>query len=278
MLTSVADGVLVHQSEFMLSNTVVVQGVQGALLIDPGILDTELECIADDLRGLGQRVVAGFSTHPHWDHLLWHSRFGDVPRYATAHCAAVVQERIPDAAARARVTAMMPADIVGRVSLDLLGGVMGLPVGTTQVPWAGPVVRIVEHCGHAAGHAALFVEGSGVLIAGDMLSDVLVPMLDLRGPGDPVQNYQDGLRRLQDLVDRVNVVVPGHGSVGGADETSARFAQDSSYLLGLRGAEDQGDPRLEPGAHGAKFLPALHEHQRQHVGSSARSNNDVREE
>jgi hypothetical protein len=28
-------------------------------------------------------VVAGFSAHPHWDHLLWHPRFGDVPRYAT---------------------------------------------------------------------------------------------------------------------------------------------------------------------------------------------------
>jgi hypothetical protein len=28
-------------------------------------------------------VVAGFSTHPHWDHLLWHPRLGDVPRYAT---------------------------------------------------------------------------------------------------------------------------------------------------------------------------------------------------
>ena len=23
------------------------------------------------------------SAHPHWDHLLWHPGFGDVPRYAT---------------------------------------------------------------------------------------------------------------------------------------------------------------------------------------------------
>lgn len=29
-------------------------------------------------------VAAGFSTQPHWDHLLWHPRFGDVPRYATS--------------------------------------------------------------------------------------------------------------------------------------------------------------------------------------------------
>ena len=37
----------------------------------------------------GQPVVAGFSTHPHWDHLLWHARLGATPRYATARCAAL---------------------------------------------------------------------------------------------------------------------------------------------------------------------------------------------
>jgi hypothetical protein len=32
--------------------------------------------LANDLRELGQPVVAGFSTHPHWDHLLWDARLG----------------------------------------------------------------------------------------------------------------------------------------------------------------------------------------------------------
>ena len=31
------------------------------------------------LRELGQPVVAGFSTHPHWDHLLWHASLGTAP-------------------------------------------------------------------------------------------------------------------------------------------------------------------------------------------------------
>ena len=37
MLTQVAEGVLVHQSELLQNNTVVVQGRAGVLLIDPGI-------------------------------------------------------------------------------------------------------------------------------------------------------------------------------------------------------------------------------------------------
>ena len=70
MLKQVAEGVLVHESEFIQSNCVVVQGRDGVLLIDPGITGDEMAALADDLRELGQPVVAGFSTHPDWDHVL----------------------------------------------------------------------------------------------------------------------------------------------------------------------------------------------------------------
>jgi glyoxylase-like metal-dependent hydrolase (beta-lactamase superfamily II) len=83
MLTQVADGVWVRPSEWVWTNTIVVRGEDGLILVDPGIHGSELNQLADDVDGLGIPVVAGFSTHPHWDHLLWHPRFGDVPRYAT---------------------------------------------------------------------------------------------------------------------------------------------------------------------------------------------------
>ena len=40
------------------------------------VLGGELACLANDIRELGQPVVAGFSTHPHWDHLLWDAGLG----------------------------------------------------------------------------------------------------------------------------------------------------------------------------------------------------------
>ena len=82
MLNQVAEGVWVRQSEWVWSNAVVVRGEDGLILVDPGIDGSDLDRLADDVDRLGTEVVAGFSTHPHWDHLLWHSRFGDVPRYA----------------------------------------------------------------------------------------------------------------------------------------------------------------------------------------------------
>ena len=94
MLRQVAEGVLVHESEFCQSNAVVVQGRAGVLLIDAGVHDDEMACLANDLSDSGQTVVAGFSTHPHWDHLLWHAGLGAAPRYGTARCAATARDRL----------------------------------------------------------------------------------------------------------------------------------------------------------------------------------------
>ena len=265
MLRQVAEGVLIHESEFCQSNAVVVHGRAGVLLIDPGVLDDEMAALANDLRELGQPVAAGFSTHPHWDHLLWHARLGDAPRYGTARCAATVRDRLSDAGAKARVAGLIPPDIAGQVPLDLLGLITGLPAETAQIPWDGPQVRIVEHQAHAPGHAALLIEERGVLVAGDMLSDVLIPMLGLDDTADPVEDYLAGLRLLEGVAGEVDVLVPGHGSIGGADQVRARIDQDRAYVHALRDAEVASDPRLGPSAYGKDFLPGVHEWQLQRL-------------
>jgi glyoxylase-like metal-dependent hydrolase (beta-lactamase superfamily II) len=163
MLTQVAGGVLVHQSELLQNNSVVVQGGAGVLLIDPGIQGSEMACLANDLRELGQPVVAGFSTHPDWDHVLWHAELGEAPRYGTARCAAAVRDVLSDADWKARVAEMLPPEIAEEIPLDLFGLITGLPAETAQIPWDGPKVRIIEHQAHAQGHAALLVEERGVL-------------------------------------------------------------------------------------------------------------------
>jgi glyoxylase-like metal-dependent hydrolase (beta-lactamase superfamily II) len=86
-----------------------------------------------------------------------------------------------------------------------------------------------------------------VLLAGDMLSDVLVPMLDLHGAADPVGDYLAALRLLEGVAGEVDVVVPGHGSVGGAGQVQARIDQDRAYVHAVhavRDARDVGDPRV----------------------------------
>ena len=247
MLTQVAEGVLVHQSALLENNTVVVQGRAGVLLVDPGIQGSELACLANDLRELGQPVVAGFATHPDWDHVLWHPWLGEAPRYGTARCADSMRDLLSDPDWRARVAEGLPPEIAEEVPLDLFGRITGLPAETAQIPWDGPRIRIIEHRAHAVGHAALLIEEPRALVAGDMLSDVLIPMLDLSA-ADPIEDYLAALRLLDGVADDVDVVIPGHGSVGGADELRGRIERDRVYVQALRDGGVSDDPRIGPSA------------------------------
>lgn len=264
MLRQVAEGVLVHQSEFCQTNTVVVHGRAGVLLIDPGVREDELACLANDLSDLGQTVVVGFSTHPHWDHLLWHPSLGAAPRYGTARCAAIVRDRLSDAGAKARIAQFMPPDIVEQVPMDLLGLISGLPAGTEQIPWDGPDIRIVEHQAHAPGHAALVIEERGVLIAGDTLSDMLVPLLDFSDSADPIEDYLEALRLIEGASDDVDVVIPGHGSPGAGGQLQARIDQDRAYLQALRDEQVVSDVRVGPSAT-YDLVAGVHERQLQNL-------------
>jgi glyoxylase-like metal-dependent hydrolase (beta-lactamase superfamily II) len=249
MLNQVADGVWVRPSEWVWSNAVVVRGEDGLILVDPGIDGSDLSQLADDVDRLGTPVLAGFSTHPHWDHLLWHSRFGDVPRYATAACAQVAGE------ARERAQ-KMAAESASGIPLELIGLLTPVPADGGPVPG-----EIIEHEAHAIGHAALLLADRGVLLAGDMLSDVLIPLLDARRPGQ-VGAYQAALDRLGEAAGRVDVLVPGHGAVARGPEVAARLAADRAYLDALRQGAEPVDARLDQdwlaGPHQSNLEQARH--------------------
>ncbi len=260
MLRQVAEGVLVHESEFLQSNAVVLLGPAGVLVIDPGVREPEVVALADALLELGHPVVAGFSTHPHWDHVLWHERLGAAPRYGTAGAAEAMAALLSDAGWTDRLARVVPPDVLRELPLDGFGRITGLSPGATEVPWDGPRVRVIEHRGHAQGHAALLVEEPRVLIAGDMLSDTLIPILDA-GAADSIADSLAALGRLEAAADDADVVVPGHGSVGDRDEVRARIDRDRAYLLALREGRGDDDPRLAPSAvHGA-WLPGVHARQ-----------------
>jgi glyoxylase-like metal-dependent hydrolase (beta-lactamase superfamily II) len=198
--------------------------------------------------------------------LLWHAKLGAVPRYATARGAATIRAFMSDANWKDRIAMVIPSDIAEHIPLDLLGLTTGLPAETGRIPWDGPQVRIIEHQAHAPGHAALLIEERGVLVAGDMLSDVLIPMLDLNA-ADPIDDYLAALRLFDGVADDVDVLVPGHGSVGGADEVRTRIDRDRAYLLALRDTDAVSDPRIgRSSKDGWDWVADVHERQREHLG------------
>jgi len=238
-LTEVAPGVWTAVAETWTSVTTVVVAPDGAcLVVDPGITVAEVESLALAVHEHGWRVIAGFSTHAHWDHLLWTASLGDVPRWATA--------RTTSLAANLRTAAAAETEVVAPGhDLELLGRLTPLPDGAATVPWDGPQILVVDHDGHSRGHAALVLPAARVLLAGDMLSDLEIPLLDVDA-ADAVGDYRTGLDRIEAAARAhdVAVVVPGHGHVGDAAELARRFAADRAYLDDLVDGRRSTDPRL----------------------------------
>jgi hydroxyacylglutathione hydrolase len=234
-LTEIAPDILVATAVPYVTTTTVVVGPAGScLVIDPAVTVAEVTGLAASLSARGLRPVAGWSTHPHWDHVLWHTLLGaDVPRFAAPAAVATAardRDRILEATEET-APGHDPAFIGQLTSL-----------AAESIPWDGPAAEVIIHDAHAPGHGAVFLPGSGVLVAGDMCSDIEMPLLDMDA-ADPLGDYRTGLSRLA-AVSGVRQVVPGHGHVGDAEEFRRRVAADVEYLGRLERGELFADPRI----------------------------------
>ena len=244
VLTEIAPGVLVATSEFMLTSTIVVAGYDGGcLVIDPGVTAAEMSALGLALGALGLRPVVAWSTHPHWDHMLWHPSLGDAPRYA-APAAVAALTALTEAGAGAGTGRDAMLEEARRSAPGLDESLFGrlAPLAASAICWDGPVAELIVHDGHAPGHGAVFLPGPGILVAGDMCSDVEIPLLDTTA-ADPLGDYRTGLSRLG-AVPGVRQVVPGHGHAGDGAEFLRRLTADWAYLDGLSSGLRSGDPRL----------------------------------
>jgi hydroxyacylglutathione hydrolase len=247
-LSEIADGVLVGTSELYTTTTTVVVGSGGGcLVIDPAITPSDLAVVAAELTARALKPAAGWSTHPHWDHVLWSRELGAVPRLAAPRAVAAAT------AHRAGLIESTQRSAPGH-DLEVLGRLTALEPGADRVPWDGPQAWVVAHDGHAPGHGAVFLPEAGVLVAGDMCSDIEIPLLDRDTP-DPLGDYRVGLERLAALPG-LRQVVPGHGQVGDAAEFGRRVAADRRYLDALERGAPFEDPRLTQ-----DWLRAEHERQ-----------------
>lgn len=251
-LTEVAPGVwtCTARTWSTVSTVVVADGGQ-CLVVDPGITVAEVRALAAEIVARGWRVVGGFSTHPHWDHVLWADELGrSVPRWATP---AAVRTSI---AHRADILAEAHADAPGH-DPRLIGRLTPLLADAAAVPWDGPRVLVVPHRAHCMGSAALVLPDRRVLLAGDLASDREVPLLDLDA-ADPIGDHETALRRLERAAATydVDVLIPGHGTVTDAAGLRERLAADRAYLAALIQGDRVTDARL-----GDPWVAGEHERQ-----------------
>jgi glyoxylase-like metal-dependent hydrolase (beta-lactamase superfamily II) len=233
-LHEVAAGVLVATSRTDSLNSVVIEGLDGgALLVDPGWHQDELDELVTELGSRSLIPVAGLSTHAHHDHLLWHPAFGEVPRWASPDTVRIAGSK------REEVLEALGTEYTPE-TLALVGKISALP--GLDVPWAGPELDVILHDAHIVGHTAVWIADLGILIAGDMLSDIELPLPDGDDVHGALATYRAGLETLAPYASIAKLVIPGHGSPTG--DGTARLEADLRYLDDLGHGRDSTDARL----------------------------------
>jgi glyoxylase-like metal-dependent hydrolase (beta-lactamase superfamily II) len=89
--------------------------------------------------------------------------------------------------------------------------------------------------GHTNDGMALWAPWAGVLVVGDYLSGVEIPMLSETGS---ISQYLSTLRVLEPLVEQAEHVVPGHGGPLPGEQALAILREDRAYLEALERGED----------------------------------------
>lgn len=212
----------------------MVVGPDGTcLVVDPAVTAPEVDGLAATIRARGWTPVAVWSTHAHWDHVLDGPALAHLPRWSAG---APATDRETLAAERDADPELARS---GEAPAPVAAAATPFPARAPGVlDWPGTTVHVLVHAAHARPHTALFLPDSGVLVAGDMLSDVEIPLLDLSAD-DPVEDYRSALALL--AATDARLVVPGHGRVG--DDLGRRVAADRAYLAALVAGADVDDER-----------------------------------
>ena len=229
--TDLGDGVHVRRSRAYEMNSVVLVRDAHAVVIDPGVLPSEMADMAAFVAARAPRFenVALVLTHPHWDHVLGLPWF---PAATTVAHVGFADEAERDAA---KIEASAKAWVEGAGEawpVPFAAFEPDLKVRGTVAVRLGPFDAIAYNApGHCPSQMALFFPDTGVFVAADMLSDIEIPWLD-----GPPWVYRRTLKELHWVFEQedVRVLVPGHGAIAtGRAEGYRRLLRDLDYLLVL---------------------------------------------
>jgi glyoxylase-like metal-dependent hydrolase (beta-lactamase superfamily II) len=223
--------VLVATSRVWQTTCTLVRNGDEGFVIDSPVFPDELEVLPSVLEHASFGFSGLLATHGDWDHLLGRLAFPSAS-LGVAETTAARLTGEPGAAAR-RLRAFDDEHYLDRPAPLALGSLQALPVpGHCEI--GDEELELHPTDGHTADGMAIWIGWARVLVAGDYLSPVEIPMISEGGSRDA---YLATLRRLEPLVDAAAYVVPGHGEVLEGARAAAILREDVNYLAKLPDGE-----------------------------------------
>jgi glyoxylase-like metal-dependent hydrolase (beta-lactamase superfamily II) len=240
------DVIVVVSGVWQTTCTAVRSGDEG-FVIDSPVLPEELEALPALFEQAGFPVSGLLATHGDWDHLLGKLAFPDASLGVAESTAQRLGAELGAAQRRLReFDAEWYVD--GRGPLGL-GEFQALPV-PGRISIGSETVNELELYpvdGHVRDGVAYWVPWAEVLICGDYLSPVEIPMITASN-GGTLEAYRETLFRLSPLVTKAATVIPGHGAPLTGERALAILAEDLAYLEALA---DGGELTLPDGRRSA---------------------------
>jgi glyoxylase-like metal-dependent hydrolase (beta-lactamase superfamily II) len=230
------DAVVVTSRLWQTTCTAVRSGGE-CLVIDSPYFPDELELLPVLLGQAGFEPVGLLATHGDWDHLLGRFAFPGLALGVGSTTAerlraepGTAQRELRDADAENYVVRAAPLSLGSYQVLPAPGSV---GIGDAEI-------ELHPTGGHTADGTAFLVRAAEVLVCGDFLSDVEIPMVEAS-----LADYRATLARLAPLVETVESVVPGHGAPHSRDVALRILDEDVEYLDALERGEER--VKLPPG-------------------------------
>jgi len=229
------DVIVVVSAIWQTTCTAIRAGDEG-FVIDSPVLPDELDALSSLLEQAGFPVSGLLATHGDWDHLLGRLAFAEASLGVGEPTAARLAAE-PGAAQRDLRGFDDEHYIDGRAPLGL-AGVQALPVpGRLSIGADGAELELHPAPGHTVDGTFFWLPWCSVLVCGDYLSPVEIPMVS------DAQAYLATLERLLGLVERASTVVPGHGAPQSGEDAKRRIEEDMAYVDALLGGGDAALPR-----------------------------------
>jgi len=232
------DAIVVTSLMWQTTATALRSGEE-AMLIDSPYFPEELELLPAVLGQAGFEPSALLATHGDFDHVLGRLAFTELS-LGVAESTMLRLQKKPGEAQR-DLRNHDDERYVVRPRPLALGGTQPLPV-PGRLELGGEELELHPAEGHTGDGMAVAAPWLGLLVCGDYLSAVEIPML---GPGGTLAGYRDTLARLAPLVERARTVVAGHGPPSARDAALRLLDEDAAYLDVLEGGEPR--PRLPKG-------------------------------
>jgi glyoxylase-like metal-dependent hydrolase (beta-lactamase superfamily II) len=250
------EDVIVFVSDVWQTTCTAVRGDDEGFVIDSPVYPEELRALPEVLEQAEFPVSGLLATHADWDHLLGRLAFPAAALGAAESTITRLNSELGGAQRRLRafdeehyvpdrgplgLGSLQALPVPGRLEVGTRGG----PAGPAREQGAsgatpGRELELLPADGHTGDGTAYWLPWARVLVCGDYLSPVEIPMISASA-GGTLPAYRATLARLSGLVERAEWVVPGHGAPLTSRRADEILREDDQYL-----AELQRDPA---GAH-----------------------------